>query len=161
MIAKPFVPLDFPPWIKWRARKGATLPEGIKDAEGNPCCRWCHAPIKKRGARAAWCTQAHAENFHRVFGWSELRAYIFGRDGGRCTRCGTDHPDWKHTGVSYGSHWRGIGQHCALKAAWEVDHILPVRMGGTDDPANLRLTCKDCHIAIGYEQRANAKAVAA
>lgn len=40
------------------------------------------------------------------------------------------------------------------KTAWNVDHILPVLDGGTDDPANLRLLCKRCHIAVGYEQRA-------
>jgi hypothetical protein len=31
------------------------------------------------------------------------------------------------------------------RAAAEVDHIVPVIDGGTDDPANLRSLCHDCH----------------
>ena len=36
---------------------------------------------------------------------------------------------------------------------WNVDHIIPVKQGGTDDPDNLRLLCISCHNAVGYEQR--------
>lgn len=27
----------------------------------------------------------------------------------------------------------------------EVDHIVPLRKGGTNDPANLALRCRSCH----------------
>ena len=32
-----------------------------------------------------------------------------------------------------------------VRLEWEVDHIVAVEDGGTDDPANLRLLCKRCH----------------
>jgi len=36
--------------------------------------------------------------------------------------------------------------HCG-RAATEVDHITPVRDGGTDHPANLQPLCAGCHRA--------------
>ncbi len=32
-----------------------------------------------------------------------------------------------------------------ITAASEVDHIIPLHQGGTDDPANLQALCHDCH----------------
>jgi 5-methylcytosine-specific restriction endonuclease McrA len=45
---------------------------------------------------------------------------------------------------------RGDGANrdvCALcgEIATTVDHIRPIWAGGTDDPANLRSLCADCH----------------
>lgn len=37
------------------------------------------------------------------------------------------------------------GPFNVLEVRWEVDHIVPVIEGGTDDPANLRLLCVRCH----------------
>lgn len=37
---------------------------------------------------------------------------------------------------------------------WEVDHIKPIKDGGTDHPENLRLACSPCHLLAGKEQRA-------
>ncbi|MBW8617301.1 MAG: HNH endonuclease [Hyphomicrobiales bacterium] len=31
--------------------------------------------------------------------------------------------------------------------AWDIDHILPLAMGGTNDPNNLQILCKACHRA--------------
>jgi hypothetical protein len=52
-----------------------------------------------------------------------VRDAVFVRDGGRCTFVGT-------TGVRCGSRW-----------AVQVDHVHPWAMGGTHNPANLRLLC--------------------
>jgi hypothetical protein len=54
-------------------------------------------------------------------------------------------------------HDYGVETCCDLEPWWEVDHVIPVKDGGTDNPANLRLVCHDCHVAIGYEQRAARK----
>ena len=29
--------------------------------------------------------------------------------------------------------------------AWDIDHILPVALGGTNEPENLQILCKPCH----------------
>ena len=56
--------------------------------------------------------------------WRRLRARILARDCYmcQCTKC------------------NGMG-----KLADEVDHVIPVAKGGTDDPGNLRAIHHDCH----------------
>ena len=29
--------------------------------------------------------------------------------------------------------------------AWDIDHILPLALGGTNEPENLQILCKPCH----------------
>lgn len=36
---------------------------------------------------------------------------------------------------------------CESRAGVEVDHIVPVALGGTGDLANLRTLCRACHLA--------------
>lgn len=49
----------------------------------------------------------------------------------RCEKCGV----WegKDPGGGY------------YRESLEIHHIIPVRLGGTDDPTNLMLLCKSCH----------------
>lgn len=51
--------------------------------------------------------------------WRTLRAAILYRDAYRCALC--------------------------PRGASEVDHVVPVADGGTDDPSNLRSLCHSCH----------------
>ncbi|WP_107984223.1 HNH endonuclease signature motif containing protein [Rhodococcus sp. OK519] len=44
------------------------------------------------------------------------------------------------------------GDRCTGRAA-EVDHIVPVSRGGTDDPTNLRAACKACNAQENYRAR--------
>ena len=53
--------------------------------------------------------------------WSRLREEILERDDYRCYECGQD-------------------------GCTQVDHIVPVSLGGTNDPENLAAICKPCHI---------------
>lgn len=55
-----------------------------------------------------------------------LRKQIFMRDGYRCVHCGAMPSD---------------GRHVFL----EVDHVIPVSRGGTDDPGNLQTLCHVCN----------------
>ena len=149
-----FVPLDFPEWIRWGQRRGASIdnvalavrypdhrywtPEGYIGAVYH--CGWCGSVCT--GRRKAWCQDACKNSFYRVWSWGALANYVFERDGRRCRRC-----DSTDGGPAHGARYSG----------WQVDHIVPVRNGGTDDPENLRLLCHDCHVAVGYEQRAAEK----
>ena len=54
--------------------------------------------------------------------WRRLRSRILDRDGWRCRKCGK----------------AGI---------LEVDHIQPLEDGGSDEPDNLQVLCRGCHIA--------------
>jgi 5-methylcytosine-specific restriction endonuclease McrA len=44
---------------------------------------------------------------------------------------------------------KGTCQACniAIQAgqAWDIDHILPIALGGTNEPKNLQILCKTCH----------------
>jgi 5-methylcytosine-specific restriction endonuclease McrA len=153
--AAAFVPLDFPPWLRWGQRRGAFIDNDAL-AERYPDhrryvwrdsgrvllgtvrrCGWCARECPKR--RTAWCSDACSAKFYRVWSWGTLTEYIFARDEGACRRCGSE-----DGGPAKGNAYSG----------WQVDHIVPVKDGGTDDPANLRLLCHGCHVAVGYEQRA-------
>lgn len=57
----------------------------------------------------------------------DLKYYIWKRDRGRCTTCGT------RRGLNY-------------------DHILPVARGGTSTPGNLRLLCFACNQRAGIRE---------
>lgn len=52
--------------------------------------------------------------------WKKLRITILNRDGWTCTYCGD--------------------------VATEVDHIIPLKRGGSDDPDNLTSACRTCNI---------------
>ena len=46
-----------------------------------------------------------------------------------------------------------------ITAATEVDHVIPLHQGGTDDFDNLQALCHDCHAEktaqdMGYKERA-------
>jgi len=56
--------------------------------------------------------------------WRRLRERILQRDGYCCQACA-----------------RG-GR---VQIAHEVDHIVNIAAGGTDDPSNLESICRDCH----------------
>lgn len=52
-----------------------------------------------------------------------LRYEVLRRDNHQCRYCGATAPD----------------------APLTVDHVVPVTLGGTDDPSNLVAACKDCN----------------
>ena len=157
-------PAEFPAWIRWKRRGGADLrqPEG-RGPNGRRLCRWCASEVP--AGRQSWCSEPCVSRGLQVLGWRQLREFIIARDK-VCNRCGTDWPGWKQTrsydwtSVRDGGRWYQ-SKSTTLFPWWEVDHITRIIDGGTDDPANLRLLCHACHVAVGYEQRAAAKERAA
>jgi hypothetical protein len=64
---------------------------------------------------------------------SDVRRIVLARDGARCT-------------------WRGPdGTRCNCRAWLELDHIIPRSLGGSNDPANIRLLCR-FHNRLAAEQ---------
>lgn len=70
--------------------------------------------------------------------WRRLREQILQRDAYLCQPC-------YRTGT--------------LKAAAQVDHIVPLSKGGTDDPANLQAICLPCHTLKTQSEGAKAAAI--
>lgn len=56
-----------------------------------------------------------------------VRQFIFERDENQCVYCGATE----------------------LEAVLQVDHVLPIMQGGTDDPANLVAACVWCNMRKG------------
>lgn len=57
-----------------------------------------------------------------------LKDALFNREKGRCTLCGSD-----------------LTQLLAVDNAPQIDHIVPISIGGTNDPTNLQLICAACN----------------
>lgn len=102
-----------------------------------PCCvRGCPGRAVRRGRCAIHAAEAEAR-------WREA------------------HPDQRPSAArrGYGSEWREIRAkvlrrqplcvQCAARGleekATDVDHIIPLRAGGTNDMGNLRPLCHSCH----------------
>ena len=54
--------------------------------------------------------------------WEQIREKAFAEQGRRCGQCGK-------------------------AGALEVHHVKELQRGGTNDPSNLQVLCRDCHIA--------------
>ena len=55
--------------------------------------------------------------------WQSIRAAVIARDAMTCQACGLMTPDV------------------------QIDHVMPVQMGGGDNLENLQCLCHDCHVA--------------
>ena len=55
--------------------------------------------------------------------WRKVRMAVYERDGGRCQDCGVSVP----------------------VDGFECHHVVERKLGGSDEPENLRTLCADCH----------------
>jgi 5-methylcytosine-specific restriction endonuclease McrA len=69
------------------------------------------------GSRCRACKPDRQTNGWR---WSAVRRQVLARDGHTCRRCGAN-------------------------TRLEIHHVTPLRVGGSDDPANLATLCGPCH----------------
>jgi 5-methylcytosine-specific restriction endonuclease McrA len=79
-------------------------------------CHWCHRTVPA-GCRTQCGASDCTEAIWSAYSWSHLRSEVLRKQ--RFCLCG--------------------------KRAEEVDHIIPVSLGGTGDRTNLRGLCHDCH----------------
>lgn len=70
-----------------------------------------------------------------------VKLRVYQRDGGKCQYCGCSVPLEKVPMIGWaGDHKRFL---------WVIDHKTPVARGGTNDPANLALSCLACNQGKG------------
>ncbi len=86
----------------------------------------CRMPPSSVSALRAECGPA-GERLALPAGWRRTRAAVLAHADGRCQVPG-----------------------CRADAV-EIDHILPVARGGTDNPANLRAICRTCNRGKGAQ----------
>jgi 5-methylcytosine-specific restriction endonuclease McrA len=92
------------------------------DEEGNLLCRNCNNQVSP--SRRHYCSQSCMDEFNRNNSWFFVRKDILRRDRYTCQIC----------------------KERQRKKYLDVDHIIPVRMGGKlFEKANLRTLCKECH----------------
>lgn len=102
---------------------------------GRPC------PCRDRDAQ-----RRLAEPWRSSYGKREYmrnRQAAIARQHGRCMDCGEVCAEWD------GSSWR------TQRLGGEVDHVIPLRNGGSNDASNLALRCKYCHRRADAERRRN------
>lgn len=80
-----------------------------------------------RGQREPWRSNYSTREYR------EARQEAIARTRGRCTDCGRVCAWWD------GSKWRTEGM------GGEVDHVVALSEGGTNNASNLQLRCKSCH----------------
>lgn len=108
-------------------------------------CQWCGKEIKGT-RRKSFCSTECSQDFNRIVVWGRRRnAYstqIVWRDKLTCQDCG------KFLALK-----NEYGIYIPIDGGAEVHHILPVAIGGDDNPNNLITLCKECHIARHKELR--------
>ena len=98
----------------------ATWAEILAERRGHGrVCSWCFGPVPK-GSRTR-CSAHCAEMIWRAYSPGRATLAAIKRDKATCVLCG--------------NHW------CMI----EVDHIVPVCLGGLGDIDNLRCLCSACH----------------
>ena len=92
------------------------------DLNGNKLCRNCDSLVTRRH----YCSKACMDEFNRNNSWYFVRKDVLRRDRYKCSIC----------------------KKRFRKAFLDVDHIIPIRMGGKPyEKENLRTLCKECHKA--------------
>lgn len=93
----------------------------IQAARPSKCCMWCHQPIRLASLRTCCGKQTCRTLIEQACYWSVTKSAVIKRNGFVCRLCRN-------------SGW-----------GMEIDHIVPVSLGGTDDLENLRVLCRTCH----------------
>jgi hypothetical protein len=114
---------DYHDKFVWNERSIA-ITAGISDA-GALLFALQEANLVRRDGKYGIINFNYGFRRRRLSRWDRLRAFIFSRDGNVCQYCGSSEPPL----------------HC--------DHVVPVVLGGSDDPSNLTTACKLCNLSKG------------
>ncbi len=136
-----------------------------KGPNGRLLCRWCRDEVPK--GRQCWCSDLHQAMGYALTVAKFYRVLLLDRDNYRCVLCEVEHPGWYvydaanppknryvgagesiarvHAGLAEELSVHPMSFSALIEAPWELDHLHPVALGGTDEPGNLRTTCRQCH----------------
>ena len=122
---------------KWARERRAKDPSGHREASS----RWYHS--NKAAAREI-CQRWKAANPDRLrelskIGVNRRRARVAG-NGGSFTAADIE---------ALFNHQAGRCAACGSEDRLEIDHILPIVLGGSSDPSNLQLLCLPCNRSKG------------
>lgn len=115
---------------------------------GRTLCRWCHCEVPSR--RRCWCSDECLELYRLETDWNFIRSHVLQRDGGVCARCGCDVNKLKQRLFQAAGRFqatkilRRMGFNSGMEL-FQVDHIQPRILGGTNSLDNLRTLCVPCH----------------
>lgn len=110
-------------------------------------------PWNPEGSRQSIYSEESFNNQYRPMLWPWIAGMISKRDKHRCQDCGMKMLD----GLSHGQQI-GINEwDRPIYLEFEVHHIIPKALGGSDHPANLKLVCKNCHSK--YNERFNGEII--
>lgn len=145
----------------WGQRGNFPLPANRYAANGDRVCCWCAGPLPTQKNNRRWCGPKCVHEYRLRADWPYLAEWIRRRDR-LCQICkgaryrGTFYTI-KPESRRFERTRKGLdcwGEWSPLRLApWEVDHIIPVADGGSDQPANLRLLCRPCHVTVTGEWR--------
>lgn len=99
--------------------------EAFRKKHGRKACWWCTGEVPKK-CRTRCASKECASMISLLVYWQDSVSSVFRRDNGKCVLCSASNDG---------------------RTRFEVDHIIPVSLGGTGDLNNLRLLCLACHKA--------------
>lgn len=81
--------------------------------------------------------------------WAPVRLDVYRRAGFACVTCG-----WRPEVPAEYDGRRALGVFFGLRhkpsvLVLEIDHIIPIHHGGTNDPSNLQAMCSSCNARKG------------
>jgi hypothetical protein len=126
-------------------RKAAGEPVVTKRRLLAAACESCHVSFMARPDQPGrFCSMECAGNVHGVEDSqsrpnipARVRREVYARDGHTCQLCAA--PVRHDVDVNHPRYPN-------------LDHVVPFSKGGTDDPGNLRLTCRQCNLMRGVNE---------
>lgn len=118
--------------IYWRTCNECSVVVGpFKTRAPKWLCDTCRPIARARAAKDINRRKSSKRRGAKLAGRYRFRE-IAERDGWRCHLCGKRVPDRPHTGKPLDA---------------EIDHLIPISAGGTDDPVNVALAHRKCNMA--------------
>lgn len=110
----------------------------LRGPDGKYLCRVCGTEVKP--PKITFCSPACVALWRWETHPKVRRRAVYMRDKGICSCCGED---TRSISLRYArQHWNLPKDR---KSVWDVDHVMPLKLGGTHALDNLQTLCYLCH----------------